>query len=84
MPCAPDPDMEGVLVLGGKNGSLGAGAREWMGREKEGVGERVNPYLFIKAANIKCLPIRLETRLFPKGRADGAVGLPTPILMRIL
>ena len=50
-----------------------------MGREKEGVGERVNPYLFIKAANIK----RLKTRLFPKGHADSAVGLPTPIFMRI-
>ena len=68
---------------GGKDGGLSAGAREWVGREKEGVGERVNPYLFIKAANIKRLPTRLKTRLFPKGHADGAVGLPTPVLMGI-
>ena len=36
--------------------------------------ERVDPYPFIKAANIKRLPTRLKTRLFHKGRADGMVG----------
>ena len=52
--------------------------------EKEKVWVKgVNPYLFIKAVNIMRLPTRLKTRLFPKGRADGAVGLPTPVLMRI-
>ena len=50
-------------------------------RRKAWVKE-VNPYPFIKAVNIKRLPTRLKTRLFPKGHADGAVGLPTPILMR--
>ena len=54
----------------------------WAERRKARVKE-VNPYPFIKAVNIKCLPTRLKTRLFPKGRADGAVGLPTPVLMRI-
>ena len=83
LPCAPDPYMAEVLLGGGKDGSLGAGAREWMGREEEGVGERVDPYPLIKAANIKRLPTRLKTRLFPKGRADGTVGLPMPVLMRI-
>ena len=81
MPYAPD--MVGVLSWGRKDENLGVGAREWVGREKEGVGERVNPYLFIRAVNIKRLPTRLKTRLFPKGRADGAVGLPTPVLARI-
>ena len=79
LPCVPDPDMVGVPFGGGKDGSLGAGARERMGREEEGVGERVDPYPLIKAANIK----RLPTRLFPRGRADGVVGLPMPALMRI-
>ena len=83
LPCAPDPDMVGVLFGGGKDGSLGTGARERMGKEEEGVGERVNTYPLIKAANIKRFPARLKTRLFPKGCADGAVGLPTPVLMRI-
>ena len=51
--------------------------------KKEGVGERMDLYPLIKAANVKLLPTRLKTRLFPKGRIDGAVGLPTPVLMRI-
>ena len=83
LPCVLDPYMVGLLSGGGKDGSLGAGARERMGREEEGVGDRVDPYPLIKAANIKRLPTRLKTRLFPKGRADGVVGLSTPVLMRI-
>ena len=51
-------------------------------REKAWV-KGVNPYLLIKAANIKRLPTRLKTLLFPKGRADSMVGLPIPVLMRI-
>ena len=35
-------------------------------REKAWV-KGVDPYLLIKAANIKSLPTRLKTRLFPKG-----------------
>ena len=50
----------------------------WAERRKAWVKE-VNPYAFIKAVNIK----RLPTRLFPKGRIDSTVGLPTPVLMRI-
>ena len=65
---------------------MGAWALElesvWAERREARVKE-VNPYLFIKAVNIKRLPTRLKTRLFPKARADGAVGLPTPVLMRI-
>ena len=83
LPCAPDPDMVGVFFGGGKDGILGAEAQERMGREEEGMGERVDPYPLIKAADVKRLPTHLKTRLFPKGRADGAVGLPTHILMRI-
>ena len=51
--------------------------------KKEGVGERMDLYPLIKAANIKRLPTSLKTRLFPKGRASGTVALPTPVLMRI-
>ena len=83
MPCAPDPDMAGVLF---EVERMEAWALElengWAERKRAWVKE-MNDYPFIKAANIKRLPTRLKTRLFPKGRADGAVGLPTPILMRI-
>ena len=51
-------------------------------REKAWV-KKVNPYLFIEAMNIKRLPTSLKTCLFPKGRANGTVGLPMPVLMRI-
>ena len=83
MPCAPDPDMMECFF---EVERMEAWALElengWAERRKAWVKE-VNPYPFIKAVNIKRLPTRLNTRLFPKGRADGAVGLPMPILMRI-
>ena len=34
LPCAPDPDIVGVLSWGVKDENLGAGAREW-GRQRE-------------------------------------------------
>src|SRR3990170_5979445 len=80
LPCAPDPDMVGVLFGGREDGSLGAGARERMGREEEGVGKRMDPYPLIKTVNVKRLPTHLKNRLFPKGHAGGTVGLPTPVL----
>ena len=51
-------------------------------REKAWV-KRVNPYLFIKAVNIKRLPTRPKNSLIPEGRENGTVGLPMPVLMRI-
>ena len=44
---------------------------------------RMNPYPLIKAIIVMRLLASLEIRLFPKRRADGIVGLPMPILMRI-
>ena len=41
LPCAPDPDMAECFLDAEKNKNLGAGVREWMGREEEGVGEKV-------------------------------------------
>ena len=52
-------------------------------RRKKARVKGLDLYPLIKAVNIKRLPTHLKTRLFPKGRADGAVGLPTPVLMRI-
>ena len=52
-------------------------------RKKKAWGEKVDPYLLIKAVNIKHPPASLKTRIFPRGRADGTVGLPKPVLMRI-
>ena len=43
-------------------------------RKKKAWVKKGNPYLFIKA---------VETMRLPKRRVDGAVGLPTPVLMRI-
>ena len=45
-----------------------------MGREEEGLGERMDLYPLIKEANVKLLPTCLKTHIFPKGRADDAVG----------
>ena len=56
LPCAPDPDMAGVLFCGGKDGSLGTGAREWMGREEEGVGEKVKSLSLYKGCEYQAPP----------------------------
>ena len=82
LPCAPDPDMAGVLFGGRRDGSLGARAREWGSREKAWVKE-LDPYLFIKAVNIKRLPTCPKNSLIPEGHANSAMGLPIPVLMRI-
>ena len=83
MPCAPDPDMIECFLEAEK-------MRTWAlelengGAEKEKAWvKKGNPYLLIKVVNIKRLPTRHKTRLFPKGRVGGTVGLPIPILMII-
>ena len=83
MPPAPDPDMIGVL-FGRKRWVLG----RWSSRMNEQRKKRAwvkegNPYPFIKAIKIVRLPVHRKTRLFPKRHADGTVGLPMPVLMRI-
>ena len=52
-------------------------------RKKKAWVKKGNPYLFIKAVETVRLPTCPINCLFPKRRVDGAVGLPTPILMRI-
>ena len=52
-------------------------------RRKKAWVKEEDPYLFIKAVNIKRPLTSLKTRLFLRGRAKGTVGLPKPILMRI-
>ena len=83
LPCAPDPDMVGVL-FGRKRWVLG----HWSSRMNEQRKKRAwvkegNPYPFIKAVKIMRLPTHPKARLFPKCHADGTVGLPIPALMRI-
>ena len=51
-------------------------------RKKAWVKE-VDPYLFIKAVNIKRLPTCPKNSLTPEGRANGTIRLPMPVLMRI-
>ena len=84
MPRAPDPNMVGVLAWGGKDETWALELENGGGLERQKAWiKRGESYPLIKATNIKRLPTSLKTRLFPKGRADGAVGLPTPVLMRI-
>ena len=52
-------------------------------RKKKAWGEKVDSYLLIKAVNIERLPTSIKTRLFPRGRANGTVGLPKPIFIKI-
>ena len=82
--CAPDLDMAGVFGGDGKDWNLGTGARRADGlRRKKAWGKKTDPYLLIKAVDIKRPLISLETRLFPRGRVNDTVGLSKPILMRI-
>ena len=83
MPCAPDPDMAGVLFEVERMGAWAPALENGWAEGRKAWVKEVNPYPFIKAVNIKRLPTRLKTRLFPKGRAADTVGLPTPVLMRI-
>ena len=72
MPCAPDPDMVECFLEAEK-------MRTWAlereigraEREKVWVKER-NPYLLIKAVNIK----RLPTRLFPRAMQTAWLDYP--------
>ena len=48
-------------------------------RRKKAWGKKMDPYLLIKAVNIERPPTSLKTRLFPRGRANGMIGLPKPI-----
>ena len=52
-------------------------------RRKKAWGKKMDPYLLIKAVNIKRPLTSLKTRLFQRDRANGTVGLPKPVLMRI-
>ena len=55
----------------------------WAEREREGVGEMVNPYLLIKAANIKRPPLTLKLAYSPRAVQTTWLGYPR-LLMRIL
>ena len=67
LPWPPDPDMTTCFLEKGKDGNLGAGAREWKDREEEKAWlKKGDSYLLIKVVNIERLPTRLKTRLFPR------------------
>ena len=52
-------------------------------RKKKAWVKKGNPYPFIKAVKVMCLPTHLKICLLPKHRAGYTVGLPIPVLMRI-
>ena len=78
MPCAPDPDMVECFLEAEKMRTwaleLENGRAE---REKVWVKEE-NPYLLIKAVNIKCLSTCLKTRLFPRVMQTARLDYPPP------
>ena len=78
MPCPPDPDMVECFLEAEK-------MRTWALELKNGRAEREkawvkkgNPYLLIKAVNIKRLPTRLKTRLFPRVVQTARLDYPRP------
>ena len=76
--------MARVFGGNGKDGNLGAGARMADGlRRKKAWGKKTDPYLLIEALDVKHPLTSLKSRLFPRGRVNGTVGLPKPLLMRI-
>ena len=52
-------------------------------RRKKAWGKKTDPYLLIKALDVKRPLTSLKSRLFPRGRVYDMVGLPKPLLMRI-
>ena len=53
-------------------------------KEEEGVGEKVDPYPLIYGRTKLCVPTGLVKLAFlPSTAINGAVGLPTSVLMRI-
>ena len=79
------PDMFGVVLRRKcELGRWSSSAREWMGREEEGVGEKEES-LSLYMGGKNCAPPHLPDKLTysPSAVINGAVGLPTPVLMRI-
>ena len=70
-----------------KNANLGAEARvrkNGFARRKKAWVKKVNPCPFIRAEETMRLPTCLVNLAYsPSAVIDGAVGLPTPVLMRI-
>ena len=83
MPCPPDPDMVECFLEAKRMKTWALEHENGRAKREKAWVKKRNPYLLIKAVNIKRLPTRLKTRLFPNATIDGAVGLPIPVLMRI-
>ena len=78
LPCAPDPDMVECFLEAEK-------MRTWALELENGRADREkvwvkggNPCLLIKAVNIKLLPTRLKTRLFPRVVQTARLDYPCP------
>ena len=81
----PALDMFGVFLQRRcELGRWSSSAREWMGREEEGVGEKEESLSLYKGGR-SYAPPHLPGKLAysPSAIIEGAVGLPTPVLMRI-
>ena len=85
MPLAPDPDIFGRPLWAEKTNARALELeRRGMDREEEGVGEKEESLSLYKGGR-NCAPPHLPGKLAysPSAVIDGAVGLPTPVLMRI-
>ena len=52
-------------------------------RRKKAWGKKTDPYLLIKAMDVKCPLTSLKYCLFPRGRVNGTVGLHKPLFLKI-
>ena len=84
MPCAPDPDMMGVL-FGQKRWVLGRWSLRMDDQRRKRAWVKMKVlYPFIEATKVVHLPTSpLRIAYFPSTMIDGTVGLPIPVLMRI-
>ena len=82
-PCAPDPDMVGVL-FGAEEMRAWALELKNGGSRREGVGERGEPLSLYKGGRNYAPPhLPIKIAYFPSVTIDGAIGLPIPVLMKI-
>ena len=78
MPCAPDPDMVECFIEAERMRTWALELENGKAvREKAWVKEG-NPYLLIKAVNIKRLPTHLKTLLFPRAVQTAQLDYPRP------
>ena len=78
MPCPPDPDMAECLLEAEKMRTWALELENGRAEKEKAWVKKGNPYLLIKAVNIKRIPTRLKTRLFPRVVQMARLDYPRP------